>query len=143
MERPQQIPFWTSFDKDFRNNQILWKYDKSSSATSEKSFLRTLPQYLLAFKKQDILISVEKLNCWFVRRFCVWITDLSRFGTQRSLLHTTMIRIKATIPRTVLIRINLVIFHISESSWSAIYRTKQFLKIRNIQNWGIIVFSIL
>ena len=56
-QRHQQISIFDKFQQDFRNSQILWKFDKSLSATrtttttrTTKSFLRTLPQYLLAFK---------------------------------------------------------------------------------------------
>ena len=59
MQHPQQFSVLDKFWQDFRNSQILWKYDKSLSATpttttTTKSFLRTIPQYLLAFKKPKI-----------------------------------------------------------------------------------------
>ena len=53
-----RFPFLASFNRIIKKNQILWKFDKKSSATTTitttktktKSFLRTLPQFLLAFK---------------------------------------------------------------------------------------------
>ena len=81
MQHPQQFSVLKKFQQDYRNNQILWKYDKSSSPTSPtttitiittNTFLRTLPQYLLAFKNhlltKFITIEQKVFHYWFARK---------------------------------------------------------------------------
>ena len=36
MQHPQQFSVLDKFWQDFRNNQILWKYDKSSSVPQQQ-----------------------------------------------------------------------------------------------------------
>ena len=70
MQRPKQNSVLDKFRQDFRNYQILGKYDKSSSVPQQQqSFLRTLPQILA--RVQKILKSVHyrkeiapKKNLW-------------------------------------------------------------------------------
>ena len=77
MQRPQQISVLDKFWQVFRNNQILWKYDKSSSVTpttttTTKSFLRSLTHYMLAIKKSHHFqsCSFEKYQkCGWSRSF--------------------------------------------------------------------------
>ena len=91
-QRPQQISIFDKFQQDFRNNQILWKFYKSLTATrtttrtTAKSFLRTLPQYLLAFKNWVFIFGPVCIFVWRWRGK-LFVRVLTKFWRPSQLSH--------------------------------------------------------